>query len=94
MLFLTTNISDTIHWEIVGKANVTGKDLFLKKILDHKLWKVKELVIDTIITHGTDASVSGQITTSDNSTFSFCDVYKLKGASGTTINSMKTFLIQ
>jgi len=92
--FFTKNIQDSITWEVVGQSQVTGKENYFKAINGHKLWKVKELTIDTIITHGPDASVSGQIIAADNSTFTFCDIYRFKGAGGTTINSIKTFLIQ
>ena len=91
--FLTKNIHDSITWELVGHAKVTGKENYFKAIIEHKLWKVKELTIDTIITHGPDASVSGQVIAADHSSFSFCDIYRFKGAGGTTINSIKTFLI-
>lgn len=91
--FLAKNIHDNITWEIVGYPLVTGKENYFKAIKGHKLWKVKELTVDTIITHGPDASVSGQVTAADNSTFAFCDIYRFKGAGGTTINSIKTFLV-
>jgi ribosomal protein S4E len=92
--FLKKNIHDGINWEVAGHINVTGKEDYLKAIIEHKFWKVKELTIDAIITHGLDASVSGRIMTSDNTKFTFCDIYRFKGASGTTINSIKTFLIE
>lgn len=91
--FITKNIQDDITWEIVGHLRLNGKENYLKAIKGHKLWKVKELTIDTIITHGPDASVSGQIIAADNSTFAFCDIYRFKGAGGTIINSIKTFLV-
>jgi|SRR5690606_37105223 len=91
--FFTKNIQDNITWEMVGKWQVTGKESYLKSIKEHKLWKVKELTIDTIITHGPDASVSGQIKAADNSVCAFCDIYRFKGTGGTLINSIKTFLI-
>lgn len=87
---VTMNISDNINWEIIGERTVTSKEEFVKTIQEFKLWKVKELVVDAIITHGTDASVNGRIITADNLYFAFCDVYKFTGS---TIKSVKTFLI-
>lgn len=92
--FFMDNISDAISWEIVGQSFVTGKAIFLESVQEHKLWKAQELVIDTIITHGPDASVSGQITMADNSKIAFCDIYRFKSAGGTTINSIKTFFAE
>lgn len=87
-------IPDHINWDIVGQKSVTGKDGYLNALKGYKLWKVKELIVDTIITHGSDASVSGQIIASDKSIYKFCDIYRFKGAGGTSINSITTFLIK
>jgi hypothetical protein len=48
--FVIENITDNIHWEIVGNHTITSKEEFEKRILDSPLWNVKELVIDAIIT--------------------------------------------
>src|SRR5690606_7020855 len=73
--FVTNNISDSIYWEIIGDNTITSKEKFIKAIQEYKLWKVKDLVIDAIITHGTDASVNGRVITTDNLHFAFCNVY-------------------
>ena len=91
--FVTDNIPDKIKWEIVGQKIITGQENYLKALRGTKHWKAKELIIDTIITHGPDASVSGQITTTNNSKFAFCNVYRFKNAGGTFINSFTTFLL-
>ena len=92
--YLTDIVPEGINWVITGQKNITGKENYLKELKRHKFWKVKRLIIDTIITHGPDAAVSGQITTPDNLKFSFCDIYRFKGAGGTTINSITTFMIK
>ena len=92
--FLTENISESIEWEITGKLKVTGKKVFLDTLFSLEYWKVKELVIETIITHSADASVSGVLTTNDNSKYDFCDICKFKTAGGTSIKSIKSFLIK
>jgi len=92
--FVTTNIPEEISWETIGKKTVMGRKSYLTALKDSKHWKVKELRVDAIITHGPDASVSGQITVSDGSVFDFCDVYRFARASGMAIGSIKTFLIK
>lgn len=87
-------IPENINWDIVGQKQITGLENYMKALKGHVLWKVKELVVDTIITHGPDASVSGQITTTGKSSYKFCEVYRFKGAGGTTIKSISTFLIK
>jgi hypothetical protein len=92
--FFETNLSDSIKWVIVGQSAISGKEKFLKALATHKLWKPREVTIDTIITHGRDAAVSGRITASDKSMYSFCDVFRFKGAAGTVIDEIKTFIIR
>lgn len=91
--FFKKNIHENITWELVGASLVKGKENYLKALVQYKLWKVKQLTIDTIITHGPDASVSGRLITADNSQFNYCDIYKFKSAGGTTIHSIKSFLL-
>jgi hypothetical protein len=94
MDFICNIIPETVNWEIIGETKVTGRQDYLQAILKHKLWKVKELTIDTIITHGPDAAVKGSVRTSDNLKFAFCNIYNFKGAGGTIIKSISTFLIK
>jgi len=87
-------IPDDIILEIVGSKKVFGKEHVLNELSKSPLWKLKQLTVDTIITHGRDAAVSGQIKLFDNAQFSFCDVYKFKGAGGTTIKEILRFLVK
>ena len=88
------NISADLNWEIAGCKTITSKDQFEKAIQAHPLWRVKELIVDAIITHGNDASVNGKIVTAGDLNFSFCNVYKFKGFKGTVIKTIQTYLIQ
>jgi|SRR5690606_7150020 hypothetical protein len=92
--FFTNILPDHITWEVVGSRNISGKANFLNELVGHKLWKSRELVIDTIITHGRDAAVSGRILAADKSVYSFCDVFRFKGAGGSTIDQIRTFLVK
>lgn len=92
--FVTANISDTFHWEIIGDHIITDKGQFAKAIQAHQFWKVKELIVDAIITHGNEASVNGKVITADDLTFSFCNVYKFKGFKGFVIKKIRTYVIQ
>src|SRR5690606_22511974 len=92
--FVESLLSDDLTWEIVGQSSIAGKENVLKGLPQHKLWKAKELVVDTIITHGREASVNGQIVARDNSSYSFCEVFRFKSAGSTAIQSIKTFMIK
>lgn len=94
MDYLEKNVPEKIIWEIIGSRTMTGKEDFLNEIRNHVARKAKGLVIDTIITHGPDACVSGKITRSDQSQFGFCDIYRFKGAGGFVLHSITSFLIK
>jgi hypothetical protein len=64
--YLASIIPEGITREIVGQQRINGKEDYLSEVASHELWKAKELIIDTMITHGPDACVSGHITTADN----------------------------
>lgn len=92
--FVMDNISDIINWEVIGGSTITNKEEFGKAVQKHRLWNVKELEIDAIITHGNDASVNGRVVTRNNLIYAFCDIYKFRGFKGTIIKSIQSFLIQ
>ncbi|HRH03005.1 MAG TPA: hypothetical protein PLN13_11580 [Bacteroidia bacterium] len=91
---ISDHLQDNFVWQVVGHTSFTGKEKCLNKLSIQKIWKIKELTIETLITHGTDASVSGQIISNDNTKFCFCDLIKFRGAGGTKLNSITTFLIK
>lgn len=92
--FITNTVSDKIYWEIVGEKNISGKEQFLENIVQHKLWNAKELTIDNIITHGSEATMNGLMVTEKDIKYSFCDIFKFNSAGSTIINSIKTYQIK
>lgn len=94
MDFFQELIPEKITWEIVGQQQVTDKESFLKALKTQQLWKVKELIVESIITHGPEASVSGLVVAKDKAVYKFCHVYRFTRASGVAINSITTFVIK
>lgn len=56
---LRNSVSTSAEFSIAGEEKVVGNENIVKRIQHSPLWKVKELKVETIITHGPDASVSG-----------------------------------
>jgi hypothetical protein len=92
--FFQELIPEKITWDIVGQGPITDKAGFLKAVKNLTLWKVKELVVETIITHGYEASVSGQVVAKDKSLYKFCHIYRFPKASGVTISTLTTFVVK
>ena len=91
---ISEHLHDNIIWKFAGKPEQQGKEAFIKALIKHKRYKVKALSLDKIITHGSDATVCGQITGIDNDVYEFCDIYSFMSAGSNKIKSIKTFFIQ
>lgn len=51
-----------------------------------------EVVIHSIITHGREAALSGEMKMNDK-TYVFCDVYRFTNTTSTVINEMKSYIL-
>ncbi len=87
------HFSDDIHWQIIGEADLRGKEAVRAALEAMKETVTTELRIDSIITHGPDAAVNGVITTEQGGAFAFCDIYRFTSASGKKINTMTSYVI-
>ncbi|RAV27651.1 hypothetical protein DN748_17250 [Sinomicrobium soli] len=92
--FCKKHLDDHIIWEIVGQNTLSGIENFEKQLQHYPIRNASKMVIETIITHGTDASVDGQIWTNEGAVFAFCDVYKFKGFKGFSLKSIKSFWVE
>ena len=90
---ITERVTDDIVWDVVGAYIIRGKTDFVSALHKMNSADVAELIIESIITHGAEASASGEIVMKNGERYAFCDVYEFKGAKGTHIKSMKSFNI-
>ena len=91
--FICSHVSEDIVWEIHGDKSIKGKQNFNKEIHSMKHNIADELIIHSIITHGKEASVNGEIKMG-NSKYAFCDVYRFTSAASTKINEIQSYVIQ
>jgi hypothetical protein len=91
--FIIDHVSNDIHWKIYGDKDVKGKEQFTAEINHMKDYIADEVVIDSIITHGKNAAVNGEMTMGDK-VYAFCDIYTFKSASGRIISEMQSYVIK
>lgn len=91
--FICSHVSEDIVWKIHGDKWIVGKQNFNKKIHSMKHHIADELIIHSIITHGKEASVNGEIIMG-SSNYAFCDVYKFTSAASKQINEIQSYVIQ
>lgn len=80
MAFILSSLDDEAEWHVLGKEVLQGDDA-VENALNYLLKSpVKEMTLETIITHGADGSVNGSMTLSDGDLFGFCHVFSFKSA--------------
>ncbi|MBU2916240.1 nuclear transport factor 2 family protein [Reichenbachiella agariperforans] len=91
--FIIEHVSDDIRWEIYGDQSIQGKEQFSKAINAMKNYVADEVIIHTIITHGKEASLQGEMKMTDK-TYAFCDVYRFASAGSSIIKEMHSYVIE
>ena len=87
------HLTDDIRWQIIGEADLRGKEAVRAALKAMKDTATSGLIINSIITHGPEGAVNGVITTEQGGSFSFCDVYRFASASGKKFKSMTSYVI-
>lgn len=92
--FIAKYVVDNITWENSGTGTVSDKETYLKSLEGSPIRNAKEINIESMITHGAEAAVSGRILDSQNKQFLFCDLYKFNSAGSSQIKHIRSFFVQ
>ena len=92
--YITEHISDDITLQSVGEAKVEGKQAVLEAINAMMNEPIAELVIHTIITHGREGAVNGEIHCENGEVMAFCNVYMFKSARGNALKAITSYVVQ
>ena len=90
--FIIQHVSDTIEWNIYGDKHIIGKENFIKEINSMKDYTADEVVIHSIITHGREAALNGEMKMGDK-TYAFCDVYRFTNTTSDMITRMDSYVL-
>ncbi|QNR25460.1 PB1 domain-containing protein [Croceimicrobium hydrocarbonivorans] len=85
-------MDEDIHWTLVGDQAINGKENFAAALREHSDNKVKELILHSIITHGKEAAVYGEMLMENAKHFVFADIYTFKSAKGNKVKSIVSFV--
>ncbi|WNM20381.1 nuclear transport factor 2 family protein [Flavobacterium capsici] len=89
MNFMDSNIS----WTLVGEAPIIGKAQFaeaLEKMSDNK---AKTLTIESILTHGKEAAVHGEMLMEDGTVFGFSDFYEFNSSKSEMVKTIVSYVV-
>lgn len=87
-------MSDDIRWQIVGEANLLGKDAVRAALQAMSDVHTSHLCIESIITDRQDAAVNGIITSANGRKFAFCDICEFAHAGDEQIKSLKSYTLE
>ena len=91
--FIVDHASNEIEWNIYGDKHISGKEAFITEINIMKAYTADELTIHSIITHGREAALNGEMKMGDK-IYAFCDVYRFTNTTSDLIKQMDSYVIE
>lgn len=91
---LTESVTDEIVWNIMGDRKISGIKDFTDALEKMKSEKVKELILEQILSHGKEGAANGIIKMENGKTYAFSDFYVFKGAKGEEIKAITSYIIE
>lgn len=91
---LSIFVTDKVVWQIKGGQKIEGFEAFKQFLKDIDKAKVSELELHHIITHGNSCAMNGTIKREDGSSYSFAEVYKLRGGKNPAIKEITSYIIE
>ena len=92
--FIHEKTIEDIHWNIIGRNTLQGKDQvfgMLRKLMDKT---PTELIISNIITHGYSGSLNGILNLENNMSYAFCNIYRFNSSlNKTKIKEITSYII-
>lgn len=90
--FIIDHVTEDIHWMVYGDKEIKGKKDFAKEINIMKDYVADEMTIHSIVTHGAEAALNGEIKMGGK-TYAFCDVYRFNSADSAKIKELKSYIV-
>ncbi|WP_164732383.1 nuclear transport factor 2 family protein [Flagellimonas oceanensis] len=90
MGFLDTDI----RWELVGSKTIRGKDQFRLELHKRRQNSVVELTIHSILSHGKEAAINGEMLFEDGSVIGFSDFYEFSSAKGNRVKTIVSYMCE
>ncbi len=88
------HMADDVVWTLVGDEPITGKERFAAALTQMMGNKATELTIHSIVTHGKEGAVNGEMTMEDGNVFGFADFYEFASAGNTKVKAIKSYVIR
>lgn len=87
-------LDENVVWTLVGDEPVVGRSRFAAALQEMSQNKANELTIHSIITHGKEAAINGEMVMEDGHVFGFSDFYEFTSAKGSKVKSIVSYVVQ
>jgi len=87
-------LEDDVIWTLVGDEPIVGKEPFAAALMEMAHNKATELTIHSIVTHGKEAAINGEMVMGDGKVFGFADFYEFTSAKGSKVRSITSYVVQ
>lgn len=87
-------VTDDVRWTMVGESMMEGKEAVAEALLEMEMEEPLDMTIESVITHGTSASVEGRMKLPNGSEYAFCDVYKLRDHKNPLVRELRAYVIE
>lgn len=83
-------LSEGVSWDLLGEAVYNGIPAVLDRASHHP--DAVEMCVRSVITHGREASIDGELVTAGGQRVSFCHVLRFPGAAKTArVTTIRTY---
>lgn len=87
-------MTDDVCLHIMGGDEMIGRDKVLKELQKRCTTSLRELVINTIVTHGYDGVAEGRLINKTGRSVGFCDLYTFRASTNNSpIRAIRRYLI-
>ena len=83
-----------VKWILEGDVPIVGKERFAAALGQMSQNKAAKLNIYSILTHGKEAAVNGEMVMEDGAIYAFADFYEFNSAKSIRVKSITSYVIQ
>ena len=87
-------LEDNVTWTLVIDTPIKGMEQFIKTLEKMSHNKASELTIHSIVTHGKEAAIHGDMLMEDGNNFGFSDFYEFTSVKANKVKSIVSYVIQ
>ncbi len=91
--FVSTSVTDTVQWALVGKTVWQGKAAVTQALVEWAEPALSEITIHHVATHGKIGAVNGTFRQRAGTVYEFCHVYEFSNTKASHVQTITSYVI-